>query len=330
MYPTEARPYFGIFVREFVDSLRGLGVDVTVFFTDASGGRAAYLSDVPRLRGVLAHDHHDVIHAQHTYSMYQLRLARMTDRRRTPIVFTIHEGESLMPSGLRDGDADFLKRLVYFKKPKLWALNMARHVVSVNEHIPRALSYRRPYSVIAAGVDLELFKPGDRDECRRRIGLSTDKPVLFFPAEPSIKIKGFDLVQESLTHLPFEVTMLTGGRIPHEEMPYYMNAADLVIQKSSFEASPMVVKEAMAVGVPMVSTDVGDIRTIFGETPGYYLCGDKPADVAAKIKQALGFKGRTRGRERILELGLSLEQVATEYLKIYGNVVSSSSGRTTE
>ena len=203
---------------------------MSVFFTDVSGGRSAYLREIPRLRRVLAENNHDVIHAQHTYCMYQIRLAQMMSSRRKPVVFTIHEGESLMPEGLRDEDADFLKRMVYFKKPKQWALNWAGHAVSVNQRIPHALGYERSFSVIPPGVDPELFKPLDRRQCRERLGLDTGKPVLFFPADPAIRIKGFELIEAARDHLPEEVDIITGGAIPHDDMPYYMNAADLVIQ----------------------------------------------------------------------------------------------------
>ena len=49
-----------------------------------------------------------------------------------------------------------------------------------------------------------------------------------------------------------DLHLITGGNIKHEEMPLYMNAADVVVQLSLFEASPSVLKEALAVNVPIV------------------------------------------------------------------------------
>lgn len=81
----------------------------------------------------------------------------------------------------------------------------------------------------------------------------------------------------------------------------------------------------MACNCPIVSTDVGDIREVIGNTEGCYLCSFDPEDVADKIRQALIFsqtKGRTNGRERIIELGLDNISVAKKILELYEKVVS--------
>jgi teichuronic acid biosynthesis glycosyltransferase TuaC len=121
--------------------------------------------------------------------------------------------------------------------------------------------------------------------------------------------------------LPFPVTVVTGGDIAHQDMPRYMNAADVVVQVSEFEASPMVVKEAMAVNAPMVAADSGDTREIFGSTAGYYICEKTTESVARAIGTALESAGPTGGRDRIVSLGLSQEEVAKRYLAIYEEAI---------
>jgi len=321
MYPTDARPYYGIFVKEFVEALENIGVEVFTSFTDTTRGRHAYFAALPGLCRVLARAQYDVIHAHHTYSLYQVKAAQLLTRTRTPVVFTIHEGESMIPAGVRDRKADWLKRLVYLKRPKRWALKLADRVASVNEPIPRFLGYNGPYDVVPPGVNLELFKPLDKLECRRRLGIPEADKVLFFPADPGNPFKGFALVQEGLRRLSSHVTVVTGGNIAHEDMPRYMNAADVVVQVSEFEASPMVVKEAMAVNVPMVAADSGDTREIFGPTAGYYICSKTAESVARAIEMALESAGPTKGRDRIVGLGLSQEEVARRYLAIYEEAI---------
>jgi glycosyltransferase involved in cell wall biosynthesis len=322
MYPTSEFPFYGIFVQEHVETLRKFGVEVDVFFTNPKRTRAAYLTELPALIRQIRAGNYDIIHAHHSYCVYQLALVRQLIRHCPPIIFTIHEGEAFLPKDLRDPKADFLKQFVYSKRLKRWALGMVDFVVSVERHLPQVVGYKGPYEVIPPGVNTELFRPMDLIECRKKLGLPQFEQIVLFPAESKRDFnKGFDLFQQSLAYLKRPVRLITGGSIPHDQMPLYMNAADVIVQTSRFEASPMVVKEAMACNRPMVSTDVGDVREIFDDTPGYFLCAPDPKDIAEKIEQALQFGQPTRGRARILELGLSLEQTACKYLHLYEQII---------
>lgn len=331
MYPTEDRPFDGIFVKEQVESLKEIGIAVDVFHIKGKQGRLNYPAAFPKLTKFLASNRYDIIHAHHTYCMFPIAFARKLLRLKTPVILTFHEPEFLIPKGIRDPEADFLKRFIYSRKIKEMALQMADLVIPVWEGLTKALGYQGQEVTIPCGTDTELFKPMDREECRKRLGLSLDKKIIFFPADVADPArwthKGYDLFQKAMNLLDSkskDIMIITGGNIRHENMPYYMNAANAVVQTSRFEASPMAVKECMAVNMPVVSTNAGDTREIFGSTPGYYICERDPKDVAAKIRQALEFEGRTHGRERILSLGLSLEQVAREYLKIYQEIIEKS------
>lgn len=100
-----------------------------------------------------------------------------------------------------------------------------------------------------------------------------------------------------------------------------MNAADVLLLTSRYEGSPNVIKEAMACNCPIVATDVGDIRWIIGDTEGCYLTSFDPGDVASKLQLALKFGRRTRGRERLIELGLDSVSVAKRIVQLYQDVI---------
>jgi teichuronic acid biosynthesis glycosyltransferase TuaC len=317
-YPTPELPYSGIFVKQHVEALRKLGVQVDVFFTNGKRTRMAYLTELPNLARRLRSERYDVIHAKHSYCVFQLMFVRPFVGRKAPVVFTVGAGEAFLPDGIRDPQADLLRRFTYSKRLTRWALQQSDCVVSVERRLPPLTGYQGPYEVITRGVNLEIFRPMSTDQCRKELGLPERQSIVFFPASPEKGfIKGFDLVQQALSYLKQPIQLVTAGSIPPERMPHYMNAANVVVQASRFEAAPNVVKEAMACNRPMVCTDVGDVRELFGDVPGLFICARDPKDIAEKIEQALNFDGPIRGRERILELGLSLEQVAHRYLALY-------------
>jgi len=52
------------------------------------------------------------------------------------------------------------------------------------------------------------------------------------------------------------------GRVPHEEVPYYLRAADVFVLYSGYEGLPHIVLEAMATGVPVILSDKGGNREV--------------------------------------------------------------------
>ena len=113
-----------------------------------------------------------------------------------------------------------------------------------------------------------------------------------------------------------------------------MCGADLFALPSHSEGSPQALKEAMAVNCPCLATDIADVRELFGDEPGHWILrnprktherwdGDEKSldEMAELLKEALAYEGRTHGRERILALELSNEQVAKRIVEIYRQVL---------
>ena len=95
-----------------------------------------------------------------------------------------------------------------------------------------------------------------------------------------------------------------------------------LLMTSKTEGSPQVLKEAMACGCTIVSVDVGDVAERTSGVEGCYVVSTRePKDIAEALQKALAFNGRTNGRERIIEMGLSNEQVAKQLEAIYRMLV---------
>ena len=110
-------------------------------------------------------------------------------------------------------------------------------------------------------------------------------------------------------------------------MPLYLNASDLLLSTSLWEGSPNVIKEAMACNCPIVTTNVGDVKWLLDGVEGCLITTNDPKDVADKIKKALNFKGRTKGRDKLISLGLDSEHIAKKIIKVYEEVINNTSGK---
>ena len=100
-------------------------------------------------------------------------------------------------------------------------------------------------------------------------------------------------------------------------MPIYLNAADVFLLTSKWEGSPNIVKEAMACNIPIVATEVGDIKYLFGNTEGYYYTNPLPDRLAEKINYILDNELKPEGRQRIIDLNLDYDSFAEKLISIY-------------
>jgi glycosyltransferase involved in cell wall biosynthesis len=215
--------------------------------------------------------------------------------------------------------------LIYSSKLKQRAVAAADEVVVVSDQIRKGLGLSSRCWVIPPATDMSLFQPMDRILARIELGIDDDSQVVFFPADAKRKsyAKGFDLFEAALSKLDRPLEVISGGDISPERMPLHMNAADVVVQTSRFEGSPMVIKEAMSCCRPIVSTDVGDVRWLLGDAPGHQIASADPFSIAMAISQCLQFRGPTGGRARLEKLGLTLDQTARKYLEVYERAVRS-------
>jgi len=300
LYPHEGAENYGTFVRDEVGALRRLGVGVDVFYVNGRASRANYLRAVPAyLRQVRARPY-QLLHAHHTLTGPVARLER-----RLPLVLTFHGTE------VAESYTAPLSRL------------MARLVdgrIATSRWVESHLG-RKADAIIPPGVDYDLFRPTDPREARRTLGLPLDRKLVLFVGlmRPEKRV---DVAREAVRRLgekgiPVDLVLATDKK--HEEIPPYMNAADVLVLVSTGEGSPMVVKEAMGCNLPIVATDVGDIREVIGDTHGCFLCDKSVEGATEAIEKSLRFGRRTDGRSRVMHL--SLEESAKKVRAVYERVL---------
>jgi glycosyltransferase involved in cell wall biosynthesis len=203
-----------------------------------------------------------------------------------------------------------------------WTSRQVTCTIATSRRVQTAL--RRPdAAIVPCGVDTELFRPMPRDRVRAELKLPADAPLVLFAGMRRPE-KRFDLVEMAVEQLRAErpdLRLVVADREPHERMSLYMNACDVLILASEGEGSPMVIKEAMACNLPIVSVDVGDVAEVIGGTAGCFMAEREPAALAAGLAQALQFGGRTDGRAAIMHL--SLDTIAGRLEAIYRAVIGS-------
>jgi D-inositol-3-phosphate glycosyltransferase len=146
-------------------------------------------------------------------------------------------------------------------------------------------------SVIPCGVNPEQFKPFNKQLAREICGTGSRNTMLFVGrADP---VKGLDNLLEAISMLKhrddFQLIIIGGddssmagvketisasgkydiegkihlvGPVPNDRMYLYYNAADFCVIPSYYESFSLVALEAVACGIPILATDVGDVKDI--------------------------------------------------------------------
>lgn len=313
LWPSEADPGYGSFVKAQMESLRPLGVDYDVVFIDGRRSRWNYLRAIGELRRRLKQNRYDLIHAHFGLSGWVARC-----QWRVPVVVSFM-GDDVLGRPRRSGRITLYGR---FLQASSWILARLVAAVIVKSREMKARLGLDSAHVIPNGVDLNLFQPMDSAEARHALGLEAGKKFVLFPYDPAEVRKRYDLIEAAVSRARREIPeleILHVRGVPRERMPLYMNAADVLVLASLFEGSPNAVKEAMAVNLPVVTVDVGDTADLIGSTEGCYLVPRDAEAIAARIVEVCRRGTRTKGREWIARL--SMESVAKQIVDLYQTVV---------
>jgi glycosyltransferase involved in cell wall biosynthesis len=296
MYPDEQNPDFGTFVHEQVEGLQKRGLNVDVLVVGGKRQKLSYIEGVRRFRQRIGEQRYDLIHAHYVFSGIVARL-----QAGHPLLVSFHGAGEMV------GWVGLLCRL----------LAPLADAVTVTSEEHKAQLGRKDARVIPCGVDLDLFVPMPKGEAREHLGLAKGRKLVLFVGilRPE---KRLDVIQAAVKLLQREdpnVELIVATGEPHQRVPLYMNACDVLALASDYEGSPVVIKEAMACNLPIVSVDVGDVAQVVGGTEGCYICRRDPADMAQKLNLALARGRRTNGRQAIRRLGL--ESTVEGVLDIY-------------
>lgn len=295
----------GIFVEEQVASLRkrGLAVDV-LLVNGVEEGWGAYIRGFGSIRRALQQTQYDLVHAHYVFSGDLLIGQRLLPGVRVPpVVLTQHGPETQI------GWTPPLCR---------WTSRRVTRSIATSRRVEQALALP-DIVILPCGVDTDLFQPMPPAEARAALGLPQAAHLVLFAGMPRRPEKRFDLVEAAVARLretQADVQLVVAESEPHERIPLFMNACDVLILASAAEGSPMVIKEAMACNLPIVSVPVGDVEEVIDGIVGCYLAEPNAESLAHHLSLALAFNGRTQGREAVMRT-LSLDAIAARLEALY-------------
>ncbi len=268
-YPTEDHPYYGIFVKEQIESLSSMGINNNIFYINGrENGKYEYIKAVYNLWHILKKEKYDIIHCHHSFSGGVFLLSSVFFRRKCVLSY---QNPPKKEGGM----------LLYYIFKTLFDGIIVKHKVVDNS---KGNIYYLPN-----GVNIDVFKPIDKSLAKSRLGLSnTVRYILFMDSYKLRKQKRVDRFNETIAIIKkkynvndVEPLILTG--VKRELVQLYICASDLHIITSDFEGSPNSVKECLACNIPVVSTPVGNVNEMIGDVNGCYVSNTFDSEELAEL-----------------------------------------------
>ena len=304
--------HFAPFVEEQARALQLQGCEV-VFFGVQGKGIMGYLRCLPTLCRAIKQHQPDLIHAHYGLSGLLANLQRIV-----PVVTTYHGSDINKPNILR------------FSKI---AMRLSAHNIFVSKRNIAIAQPKDKYTLLPCGVNIPKLWSEMQTQRVEQLTLNQwvqgkldagVKHVLFAGAFNNA-VKDPELAKAVINELANEgvkAELIELKGFNRDQVNSLMYNCDTLLMTSKTEGSPQVIKEAMACGCPIVSVDVGDVAERVSGVEGCYVVSSRePAAIAKALQQALAFSGKTNGRQRIIEMGLSNEQVAERLMAIYKQLV---------
>jgi D-inositol-3-phosphate glycosyltransferase len=268
--------------------------------------------------------HFDVVHSHYWLSGQVGWLAR--DRWGVPLIHSAHTLAKVKNAALAEGDEPEPRARVIGEEQVVAEADRliantaeeARQLVDFYDADPRRTL------VVPPGVDLQRFRPGDRQRARQRVGVAPDAVVLLFVGriqplkapdmllhaaarmladDPTLREKlqvlvvgapsGSGLTEpQRLQELAVALGVTDVVRFlppqPPEQLADHYRAADVAVVPSHNESFGLVALEAQACGTPVVAAAVGGLSTAVDDgVSGVLVEGRDPEDYAAAIRRVL-------------------------------------------
>ncbi|MBP6858735.1 MAG: glycosyltransferase [Candidatus Pacebacteria bacterium] len=333
-----------------IPQTRGQQILATLCATDLHFWKTNYILDTPQFKEA------DIVHLHNIHGNFfnHATFEKMT--RLKPVVWTFHDMWALTGHNAW-GYESFIdttssipqiettphlrwdnKRFLYKTKQKMskapftvvtpskWLAQEARRGVLKDHRI----------ETIHNGVDTTIFKPTDQTEARTKLSLPLDKKIVLTVAQGGLgnPQKGGAYVDELQRRFQNDKNIAfiaIGSKDTYIKDPaqlaLYYSAADVLLFTSLAENFPLVVLEAMACGLPIVSFDVGGVKEAVAHGEHGYIARYKDVDDAyaglneiLKLDTDAAFGMRTSCRERA-QKKFDVGMMADMYLKLYNSLL---------
>ncbi len=281
----------------------------------------------------------DVVHFQETYGLGQSNIG-------IPSVFTVHGFDSL--NLVAERQWQWRLRSKIWRLVECYGLGKQKHIVSITPYVNKEIEQRTPALIhdIENAISADYFTT-ERKEIRGRVfyaGWINPRKNVLNLVRAFAKIIKTDVtatlhlageindreyakkVENYIAEHCLENTVKLLGRITHRDVRQELSQASVFVLPSRQENAPMAIGEAMAIGVPIISSNVCGMPYMIDDAQTGYLIDPENVDQLAdrlrllltddKKRQEMSLKSKNIAKKRYHP-----DSVASKTVALYKRII---------
>ena len=280
----------------------GIKVD---FFLIKNNGVFGYLKSIRELIHYSKSREYDIYHAHYSFSGYVACLAK-----KKPLVVSLL-GTDVIKSSLSRSILKIVSSICDWSQ-----------IIVKSDQMKNLLKIKN-VQVVPNGVSFDTFHPINQKKARSILNWNLEEKIILFNGHKSNPIKNYALAEKAINLCKKNIKIVEMKNLDQEKLNLYYNACDVFLSTSLWEGSPNTIKEAMACNANIISTNVGDVKYLFGKEKYNRICTFDPLEISTAITNALRVKKENnKGRERLIHLSLQGTDVAQKLIKLYHTILA--------
>ena len=286
------------------DALTKEGIKVD-FFLIKNNGVFGYLKSIRELIHCTENIEYDVYHAHYSFSGYVASLAK-----KKPLVVSLL-GTDVIKSSLSRSILKIVSSMCDWSG-----------IIVKSDQMKNLLKIKK-IQVVPNGVSFDTFHPINQKKARSILNWNLEEKIILFNGHKSNPIKNYALAEKAINLCKKNIKIVEMKNLDQEKLNLYYNACDVFLSTSLWEGSPNTIKEAMACNANIISTNVGDVKYLFGKEKYNRICTFDPLEISTAITNALRVKkDNNKGRERLIQLSLQGTDVAQKLINLYHTILA--------
>jgi glycosyltransferase involved in cell wall biosynthesis len=293
------------FIFEQGESLKKYkGYDVHYYLLER-GGVMGYLISSLKIWRLNKNQKFDIIHAHNGLSGLAVAFSKMLSFFKMKLVITFH-GTDINDSKER--------------KLSILASKISDANILVSSQMLRYFSENS--EVIPCGIDMDIDFQNAND-IRRELDWGEKEFVILFSSAFNRKVKDPDFALEVIAKLKKEtktpIKFLELNGLNRKQVNQFMQAADVLLMCSISEGSPQVIKEAILNRLPIVSNDVGEVKSICKGVDACFIIPKNVNTYIKTLKSLVQKPLRIKNNENVI-LNFDNKSISKKISKVYRNI----------